>query len=58
MLERIREPKSPPAPAPAPPAAALRAGVDDFSELDELSSSRRNCSLFMVADGGSGTARR
>jgi hypothetical protein len=53
MLERIREPRSPP--VPAPPAAALRAGADDLSELDELSSSRRNCSLFMTADGCSGT---
>jgi len=50
MLERIREPRSPV--APAPPDAALRAGADDFSELDELLISRRNCSLFMIADGG------
>jgi hypothetical protein len=52
MLERIREPRSPPAPAPD---GALRAGVEDFAELEELSKSRRNCSLFMADDGGSRT---
>lgn len=49
IFERIREPKSPP--GVAPPEAALRAGALDFSaELDEFpESSRRNCSLFIVA---------
>jgi hypothetical protein len=50
MLERIREPRRPPAPALE---GALRAGLEDFSELEELSNSRRNCSLFMADDGGS-----
>jgi hypothetical protein len=50
MLERILEPRSPP--GVAPPGAALRAGVLDFSAdfEDEFAASiRRNCSLFIVA---------
>lgn len=54
ILLRIREPRSPPAPAPDD---ALRAGADDFSELDEVSRSRRNCSLFMAAAGRSRNSR-
>lgn len=51
MLERIRDPRSPP--GVALPGAALRADVAGFPvDCDELSASRRrNCSLFMVDCG-------
>jgi hypothetical protein len=50
MLERIREPRSPP--GVALPGAALRVGVLDFSAEfeDEFPASiRRNWSLFIIA---------
>lgn len=50
MLERMRDPRSPP--GVALPAAALRAGVPDFwlalPDEESLTSRRRNCSLFMA----------
>lgn len=50
MLERMREPSSPPGVAPG---AALRDEGDalssDLDDGDFSASSRRNCSLFMAA---------
>lgn len=57
MLERMREPSSPPGVASR---AAWRADGDGFpSDLDDgdfSASSRRNCSLFIAAMLFSGTA--
>lgn len=57
MLDRIREPSSPP-PGVALPGAAFRDEGEDLSPdfAEELSaSSRRNCSLFMVVTWASKT---
>lgn len=58
MLDRIREPSSPP-PGVALPGAAFRDEGEDLSpefvEEDLSASSRRNCSLFMVVTWASKT---